>query len=553
MEKAERFLDKYIIIFFLLLTIPATWSLFKFGFFGVSDDLHIGWLHQMHRAISMGQFPARYVPDLSYGFGYPLFNFYAPLPFYIGEIFHNLGFSLVDSIKALFLISLPLSGYFMYKLLREFGNPFVSLFGGLLYVYTPYRATDIFVRGAVGEATVFIFIPLVVLSFIKVFKSQNLDYKSIGLGGLSLALLITSHNITALILYSLLIPLFLIYLYFSKQRLMHFLSTLYVSLLGLLISSFFWVPAIVESGLVKYDTVFNYWDHFPTLRQLVTPYFGHGASVPGPYDLMSFYAGIVNVSLIIAGTVLVFKINKVPVNIRPFMFWLVLISMISVFFMNHRSAFLWENLPLIAYFQFPWRFLTIITFASAGLAVLLSVVKKNRIFSVILILVVIGINYSYFRPESFLGRTDEYYIDRYIPFPNASEAYKQTGEEYLRLPQDTQIRPSENYPRFYSDQIEIKNIEIINPLNARAHVVSSGVGLLNYNKYNYPGWVVEINGVNTPIETGTPYGQIAVVVPEGEHLVEVRFSETPFRTVFNFISVSALIVAAILIIKGIRK
>ena len=43
---------------------------------------------------------------------------------------------------------------------------------------------------------------------------------------------------------------------------------------------------------MHYDTVFNFYDHYPTLKQFITPYFGYGASVAGPYDTMSFYFGL---------------------------------------------------------------------------------------------------------------------------------------------------------------------------------------------------------------------------------------------------------------------
>ena len=83
----------------VLLVIPASLSLFKPGFFGASDDMHIAWLQQIDQAVFEGQIPPRYVSDLSFGFGYPLLNFIFPLPYYLGEIFHLTGLSFVYSIK----------------------------------------------------------------------------------------------------------------------------------------------------------------------------------------------------------------------------------------------------------------------------------------------------------------------------------------------------------------------------------------------------------------------------------------------------------------------
>ena len=87
MEKAEKFLDKYIFILAFIFCLPAFWSLFIPGLYGFSDDLHVGWLFEMHQVIKILQIPPRFVPDLSYGFGYPLFNYVFPLPFFIAELF----------------------------------------------------------------------------------------------------------------------------------------------------------------------------------------------------------------------------------------------------------------------------------------------------------------------------------------------------------------------------------------------------------------------------------------------------------------------------------
>ena len=205
----KKLLNKNFLIFGLLI-IPAIWALFVPGYYGASDDLHIAWLFEFHKTLMAGQIPPRFVPDLSFGFGYPLFNFVFPLPFYIAELFHLLGLNLVDSIKAVFLISVPLSGLFMYLLLREFTSKTVSLFGAVLYIYTPYRAVDLYIRGAIGEILSFVFLPLLTLSVLKLTKDETEEKRWIGIGGLSIAGLILTHNITAYMFSFFLIILFLL-------------------------------------------------------------------------------------------------------------------------------------------------------------------------------------------------------------------------------------------------------------------------------------------------------------------------------------------------------
>ena len=144
----------------------------------------------------MLQFPPRYVPDLSFGFGYPLFNFVYPLPFYIGELIHLLGFSLINSVKIVFGLSIPFSMYFMYKFLKEFLSKDLALAGSVLYVYVPYRAVEIFVRGTIGEIIAFVFIPIIALSFIRL-TGEKLSAKWVGITAFSIAALVLSHNIMA--------------------------------------------------------------------------------------------------------------------------------------------------------------------------------------------------------------------------------------------------------------------------------------------------------------------------------------------------------------------
>lgn len=519
MQKVENFLIKNSFLVILFLSIPAIWALFVHGFYGASDDLHIAWLQQMDVTLRAGQFPPRFVPDLSFGYGYPLFNFVFPLPFYLGEIIHLLGLSLVDSVKTVFFLSIPLSGYFMYKFLKERASFWLALAGAAVYIYTPYRSTDIYVRGAFGEAFAFIFPPLIAFAITKITREK--DGKWVSLLGISTAGLILSHNIMAYMFFPFLVILSLL-IGFKLKIFFGFV-------LGLLISVYFWLPAIVESSLMKYGTGnFNYIDHFPTIKQLITPYFGYGASVPGPYDGMSFFMGTLNIILILAALVFYKKLNKISL-------WALGMIAVSIFMMNFRSTFLWQNLPLIPYFQFPWRFLSLTTFATSILVIVFDKFKYAKQIGIALIVGVITLNFSFFKPHDFLGRTDEYYINRYIPNPVASIEYLKTGEEYLRLPNATEKRPTEVSPdKKLSSTFEV-NLE--------------SPKTFDYYKYYFPGWAIEIDGKKVEVHAGRPYGQVEYVVPAGKHTVNIAFKETPFRMILDIVSLLSLFVAITMIVR----
>jgi hypothetical protein len=524
MEKMQKLISKYIWYIVIILSIPAVRYLFVKGYFGVSDDLHIGWLFEMDRAVKSLQFPPRYVPDLSFGFGYPLFTFVYPFPFYIAEIFHLVGFSLVNSVKLVFGLSIPLSMFFMFKLLRTYMKEDFSLAGAVLYVYAPYRALEMFVRGTIGEIVAFVFFPVIILSVVK---------KNPYILALSVAGLVLSHNIMAYMF----MPFLLLFIILNKS----FWVSLKGILLGLLASSYFWVPAIIESGLMKYDTVFNFYDHYPALKQFITPYWGYGASVPGNYDTMSFYMGMTGLVVMIFGMVLfLLKRNSFSREEKVFISWSIFVVLISIFMMNFRSAWFWRNLPLLPYFQFPWRFLAMITLFSPFFLIVFHKFSNNKIIKMVPFSVIffsLFLNFNYFKTSEYLGRMDEYYINRYIPVPAASEAYLKTSEEYLRLPKESEKRPEKNYPRAYTinDSVML-DIEEINALNAKIMTSSDIDFVLNYNKYNYPGWRVKVDGKQVEIISGKPYGQVSFLVPSGKHTVEVKYNESPLRLFFNLVS-----------------
>ena len=538
MEKTQKLISKYLVLIILLLSIPAVRYFFVYGYFGVSDDLHIGWLFEMDRVIKMLQFPPRYVPDLSFGFGYPLFNFVYPLPFYIAEFFHLVGFSLVNSVKLVFGLSIPFSMFFAYKLLKHYLSEELSLAGATLYVYAPYRALEIFVRGTIGEIVAFVFFPIILYSVIK---------KKPYFLALSFAGLILSHNIMAYMF----MPFLLVFIIANKS----FMVSLKGILLGLLCSIYFWFPALLESKLMKYDTVFNFYDHYPTLKQFITPYWGYGASVAGNYDTMSFYMGITGLVVVGVGLILFFlNLKKFSKEEKIFIGWGALVFFISIFMMNFRSAFLWRSIPLLPYFQFPWRFLAMTTFVSPIFLLCFTKFKNQKILSLISFLVIffaIVLNFNYFKTSEYLGRGDDYYLNRYIPSLSVSEAYKQTSEEYLRLPKDTKIRPNKLYPRAYTDDLEVTlQIEEENALNAKITTDSKTDFNLNYNKYYYPGFIAKIDGNRVQISAGEPFGQISFTVPSGKHEVIVLYKESSFRLIFDIISLGAIVTSIYLIMKN---
>ncbi|KKQ34539.1 MAG: hypothetical protein US51_C0035G0007 [Microgenomates group bacterium GW2011_GWA2_37_6] len=121
--KLINFWPLIILIIISLLTItPFLHS----GFFPVHDDTQVQRVFEMRKALSDGMFPVRWVPDLGYGYGYPVFNFYAPLPYYIGGFIALAGIDVLLATKIMIAGVVFGSSFSMYLLAKEFMH--ISLF-----------------------------------------------------------------------------------------------------------------------------------------------------------------------------------------------------------------------------------------------------------------------------------------------------------------------------------------------------------------------------------------------------------------------------------------
>src|SRR5512140_526178 len=86
------------------LSLLALGPMLQAGYFwGAHDARHsVYFLFEFDRVFQDGIWYPRWFPDMTYGYGYPLFNIYGPLAFYVGELFHILGYNFVTAVKLVF-------------------------------------------------------------------------------------------------------------------------------------------------------------------------------------------------------------------------------------------------------------------------------------------------------------------------------------------------------------------------------------------------------------------------------------------------------------------
>lgn len=369
----------------LFICLPSVYFLLLPGFYEPHDLHHIADIYQMFRAIGSGQFPPRWGPDFSFGFGYPLFNFYYLIPFYLGAFYFVIFQSLTFSFEAVFITSVFLSVFGMYKFLREFFDKFPSFVGATLFLYTPYRAVQIYVRGAVGEAMALSLLPLLLWAIYKLLNN-NEGKRVIATTAFFGGLFILTHNY----FWAIVLPfiLFFIFLFIDRKKSNKQLPSLFISgLLAVGISAYWWLPALVEQKLVSSVTPFPLIDHFPFIKQLITPSWGYGSSVWGPGDEISFQIGLVNlVVFVVLLFLFLFKKKIFKEKLFKLTVWSLVGFLISMFLMNIRSYAIWKIIPFHDFIQFPWRLLSLTTFFTAVIAATFIQVypKKQKLLGLII-------------------------------------------------------------------------------------------------------------------------------------------------------------------------
>lgn len=544
------------IILLVVLSLPIIKPLFAKGYFSMHDDTQIARVVVMGKAIRNGQFPVRWVSDLGYGYGYPLYNFYGPFPYYIGGFLYAAGLDGLVSTKIVMVLGMILSGVTMYALVTVLFGSSSGILAGLLYGFAPYHAVELYVRGAVGELWAYAFLPLLFLGlFLGVDVSRRKD--GAWIGGLGLAGIILSHTISGYVtvvfyLIGLLLCSFIL-LFRSRFHLsfipsaslragIHHSSLL---LIGLGLSAFFWLPAIVEMGYTnvagQIGATSNFRDHFVCLPQLWNSLWGYGGSVFGCLDGLSFKIGKLHVILAALGIILsVVKLRrsvfKHPIGLFTIM------GGLGVLLSTSLSRPIYELIPGFAYIQYPWRFLTLIVFATSivGSSFLIWLPKHlNRWVLVIPIVVaILVLNAKLFVPQLS--------YDRLAAFFESEEELKwrvsRLSDEYLPpsfvKPENSsqvahEILASQDLPGF---RVET---EINTEMYAKLVTYAQYPIEVALNRIYFPGWKYWVNGVQQTVKV--VHGLPVFMVPSDRSVVELHFTNTLVRTIGNIISLSIIV------------
>ena len=543
----KRFLlSNWQIVLIVILSVFIVWPLFVPGYFSHHDDLHVMRIFEMRKCFDDFQIPCRWVPDMGYGNGYPIFNFYSVFPYYLGAL-ASFAIGYIGAAKLLFFLPLILGGVGMYLLIRGLFGKVPGLVGGVLYLFAPYRALDSFVRGAVGESFALALIPFVFYFFLKLIKFQKKN--DFFLATLFTSLFFVSHNIMTL-LFSPIIVVWILFLLFGEKW-----KGFKIALLSLIISfglaAFFLLPAFIEKELVQTESLtraeLDFRAQFVKVSQLfIDRSWNYSGSAPLSNNTISYQIGWPLWLLALPGVLSAFMAKSKSKLLVSFLF---LVFGMGILMTHNKSSFIWEMIPLLSFVQFPWRFLSVVIFAGSLLGASFLTLFKDRnlkVLSVLIIILIVLLNWQYFRPEHFYKDvTDK------TKLSGQSFVDQQKGSLLDYLPK-TALEPRElppSEPYVVTGEAIVDNF--INKSNSWEFKVNvTKDALIEVPVFDFPNWTVYANGKEISHTNDNVLGRIGFNLAIGEYTVSGKFLNTPIRTTANAITLVSFLALVIIYAKS---
>lgn len=547
----------------IILVGSTWWTLRAFapaGYFYTHDShYHIIRLAHFVQSVQAGQFPVRYSSRLLYNYGYPLFTFTYPWPYLIATPLVLAGVTLTASLKASLILAQLITTLMMFWWLKQRTKLVWAVIATLVFIFTPFRFLTLFVTGQIGVVWSWAWLTTLGLGIELLTQQQNARRGQVVI---SLAIMgsILSHLPTILVAG----PLFLwqfISLVITKRLALKSIIIRFASSfgIGLLLSSWYWLPALVQLPLVKagHQLIVDPTVHLVSWHQLLYSPWGYGYSDPGFSDLLSFQLGIgqwLAIGLILVMLIISWVVSqKLPLKLSSL--WLMNLGYLVL--MTPISGQLWR-LPLVSTLQHPWRLLSIsailiaLLIGEVGQHIHIVSRNKNLVLSWVSLLVAGGVGLisvygtrNYQQPMESTRYPDAHYLSR-------SDWYWGSGDvanEFLPI---AITNPPNNFAPYWLETLAGEQIIATN-LDSDATTTKAEFSLdqdswLQVSAIAWPNLQARLDDALVQIRSG-PTGLVQIPVPAGTHTLQL----TPHTSTIEQLSLISTMVGLLAIIYQLRQ
>lgn len=529
-------------------------------------ELHLFRLVELSRLVRAGILYPRWAPDFYFGYGYPIFNYYAPLAYYVGLVIDLLpAIGPVTAVKGVFVLSILAGGAGTFSLVKLYWGEPAGYVATALFVYSPYvQYLDPHARGVLAESLSLGVIPCALAALAHLHHNPG-RWRWLG-AVFWVAAAFLAHNLMAMVFGGLVVgwllwqglPVFKQPSFAGELKRVAWPVAALILAIG--VSGFFWLPVGLERSLINITSVvgesgshFAYSNHFLTATQLLSPVPFHDWGAISPH--FTFSLGIVQaLAAAVGGLIWIYAavgsrgLKNQAELVRQALFY-VTAAGVLLFLMLPASAPIWGAVPLLPFLQFPWRLLgpAALMIAVVGGSAVGMVAKQltpstkiwvcGGVIGVILLQaapVAQVLPWEPFGDPSPAALTRQELSGRWLGTTSTADFVPATVDV---IPQPQGQLLGSLLENRQPDRINYTSIpadgsiawEQINPLHMRYEVESAEPFLFRLFLFDFPGWTVTIDGRPVQTEIGRPEGFLVVPTPAGRHQIDVRFSSTPAR------------------------
>lgn len=488
----------------------------------------------------------RWAPDFFHAFGYPVFNYYAPLTYYLGAAYGWFLGGPVAGVKFVFVAVYFVGATGTYLFVRDQWGGRSGLVSAAAFLFAPYVVyTDTHGRGDSPEAFAIALAPLTFWTFLRLRRTGSKT--DIVLAALALAALTLSHNLMALVFFGLLLAwLGWQALWAGTERRGLVVTGGLAVLLGLGLSSFMWLPAILERDAVQFHnmTVGGHYDptrHLVDASELFAP--ARREDLTEPSFQFNFQIGVAQWALAVLGVLSMLW----AANERKAILFFGVLGSALVFLMLPASRAVWGAVPLLPFLQFPWRLMGA---AVMSLSVVAGAMVRNTAqtpkrgawvalaSAAVVACLATAAPVMDPLPWAGFGQVSEQRILasdlNWNVGTTGNNEFLPAGTAAVPGPQPSLI---DSYGTGVVDKLnratlpEGTQASVLEhgPLDDRFLVTGHSPFTLRVFTFYFPGWAAYVDGAAAPITPSEPEGWITLEVPAGTHEVLLRFEDTPPR------------------------
>ncbi|MCY4060774.1 MAG: hypothetical protein OXG53_00235 [Chloroflexi bacterium] len=497
----------------------------------------------------------RFSSGLVYGYGAPLFNFFPPLAYYPASLAHQTGMSFLGAWLLSMSAFTVLAGTGMFLLGRLWTK---SALGGWVaaaaYVYSPYLLFDSVARGATAELAALAALPFAFYGITRLaFGGGRSDFL-LALAAVSIFIplhtIVTLHGAALLALYG-------VFLVWRAEESRSVLLRLALGgVLALLLTAFYWLPALAERDTIKLPLIAEQLGHIDVTRHLRS--LSEMLALPQTADptqqnqALPIALGWPQLILAALGALLSWRAPHRRYRSLMMALWLVI--GILLFLNTSPSAWFWRNIPLIGFTQFPWRLLGLASLLLALMcgvgARLLSLSLGRRRVRLVTVSAVLATVMLYALPWTYtLYRGDFEAGD----IGDVQRFERQSGQlalssyaEYLPVSADMgQLDANRLIERFEASDVIPRllpsaTLDILaqewRGRSATLRLQSAEAQTLVFDWLYVPGWTAVIDGEPVAVFPSTPAGLLALEAPAGEFDLQLSLAPTMTQSLANALS-----------------